>query len=553
MGSLGRVWSLLICCYLAGCQMVQTGPAMDVSSAEQMEQILTQSIQHSDQNNPVDSRPSESISEALLPPLTPIGSDSQQEERFDISVNKLAARDFFLGLVEGTPYNIVVHPEVEGVISLDLKSVTVTQVMQVIRDTFGYDYDYSVTNQLYRVLPTGIRTEIFNINYPNIRRAGASETQVSAGQMTTGDGSDNHFSDDPYLEDVNDSSGVTGLIGTRIRTETQADFWGTLSDTLVAIIGEEGGQRVVVSPQTGIVVVRAFPHELRNVALFLDRSESSLRRQVILEAKILEVQLNDGFQAGINWAAIGSMGGGKSVFASQSGVALNAANNIGGVFSAAFDLSDVSALIELLGTQGTVQVLSSPRISTVNNQKAVIKVGTDEFFVTNLRSQTTTTTTSSIPTVDVELTPFFSGIALDVTPQISENDEIILHIHPTISEVEDQTKTVESPSGALTLPLALSTIRESDSVVRAKNGQVVVIGGLMQKTATDDLSAVPLLGEIPLFGHLFRQKRQQSEKSELVILLKPIIVEDQSWRALIEQSRDNITGLRQEIEPGFFK
>lgn len=557
MRSLGRIWSLLVCFFLASCQAMHTGPAMDVSSAEQMEQILAQSPQSQDssQSPSADSVPPESISDALFPPMTLQGADAAQEARFDISVKKLAVRDFFIGLVEGTPYNIVVHPEVEGTISLDLKDVTVAQVMQVIRSTFGYDYDYSAAGQLYRVLPTGIRTEIFKINYPNVQRTGSSETQVSAGQMTTGDSSDNNSSSDQDsdTDSGDNNSDVRGLIGTRIRTQTRADFWSSLTETLTTIIGAGDGRRVVVSPQTGIVVVRAFSDELRNVASFLDKSELSLRRQVILEAKILEVQLNDGFQAGINWAAIGSMGSGKSVFVSQSSVPLSAPNQIGGVFSAAFDLTDVSALIELLGTQGTVQVLSSPRISTVNNQKAVIKVGTDEFFVTNLKSQTTTTTTASIPTVDVELTPFFSGIALDVTPQISEAGEIILHIHPTISEVEDQTKTVESPSGALILPLALSTIRESDSVVRARDGQVVVIGGLMQNTATDDVSASPGLSNIPLLGHLFRQKRQVSKKSELVILLKPIIADDQSWQTSIEQSRESITRLRKEIEPGLFK
>lgn len=557
MRSLGRIWSLLICFFLTSCQTVQTGPAMDVSSAEQMEQILTQSHQShsSGQSHSAASVAPENISDALFPPLTLAGGEAAQDAPFDISVKNLAVRDFFIGLVEGTPYNIVVHPEVEGTISLDLKDVTVAQVMQVIRSTFGYDYDYSAAGRLYRVLPTGIRTEIFKINYPNVQRTGSSETQVSAGQMTTGDRSDNNSSDDQGTDtdSGNNDSDVRGLIGTRIRTQTQADFWNSLTDTLTTIIGTGDGRRVVVSPQTGIMVVRAFSDELRNVTSFLDKSELSLRRQVILEAKILEVQLNDGFQAGINWAAIGSMGSGKSVFVSQSSVPLSAPNQIGGVFSAAFDLTDVSALIELLGTQGTVQVLSSPRISTVNNQKAVIKVGTDEFFVTNLKSQTTTTTTASIPTVDVELTPFFSGIALDVTPQISDTGEIILHIHPTISEVEDQTKTVESPSGALILPLALSTIRESDSVVRARDGQVVVIGGLMQNNATDDVSAAPGLSNIPLLGHLFRQKRQVSKKSELVILLKPIIADDQSWQASIEQSRESITGLRKEIEPGLFK
>jgi len=186
-------------------------------------------------------------------------------------------------------------------------------------------------------------------------------------------------------------------------------------------------------------------------------------------------------------------------------------------------------LVEMLASQGNVQVLSSPHISTVNNQKAVIKVGQDEFFVTGVSTTNTIIGTNTLPSQDVTLTPFFSGITLDVTPEISKDETVVLHIHPSVSKVTEQTKVIglgtsaEGDPNNLTLPLAFSTIRESDSIVRAKNGQVVVIGGLMQNAMQETIVATPWISKIPFFGALFRRTDQKSIKSELVILLRPII------------------------------
>ena len=188
--------------------------------------------------------------------------------------------------------------------------------------------------------------------------------------------------------------------------------------------------------------------------------------------------------------------------------------NIGGLFGLAFQTSNFAALIEFLETQGNVQVLSSPRIATLNNQKAVLKVGTDEFFVTNVTT-TTTTGTSTTTTPSVTLQPFFSGIALDVTPQIDENNNITLHIHPSVSKVTTVNKVVDLGSaGSINLPLASSNISETDSIVRAQDGQIVAIGGLMKQTTSDDRSQVPGAGDIPVLGSLFRKPvARQSSKS----------------------------------------
>ncbi|MDO8813031.1 MAG: hypothetical protein Q7J38_13530 [Gallionella sp.] len=207
----------------------------------------------------------------------------------------------------------------------------------------------------------------------------------------------------------------------------------------------------------------------------------------------------------------------------------------------AFQTNNFAALLSFLESQGNVHVLSSPRIATLNNQKAVLKVGTDEFFVTNV-STTTTTGTATTSTPSVTLQPFFSGIALDVTPRIDQNNEIILHIHPSVSLVSTVNKTVDvgGVGGVLNLPLASSSVSETDSIVRARDGQIVAIGGLMRQATFDDQSGLPGLSKSPLFG----QTNKRNEKRELVILLKPTVVDsDKDWSDDITHSRDRFNGM----------
>ena len=513
-------------------------------------------------------QPADEVTRGLLPPISldvQQDRDPAAEPRFDIKVNRVEAREFFVGLVEGTPYNIVVHPDVTGRLSLDLKNVTVPEVMQTVRNVYGYYFERSRTG--FEVFPNTIRSRLFKVDYLTVSRSGQSRIRVSAGQVTevVGEG---RREGEAGQQDRRAGSAATS----NIETSSDSNFWAELRAALQAIVGTEDGRSVVVNPHAGAVLVRAMPDELKAVDNFLSAVQGTVERQVILEAKILEVQLSKGYQSGINWAGLherandrlllGQIGGGN-IFNGNSSIAGNsgvldpgnlsqvegtATSAFGGVFTAALSIgSDFTAFIELLETQGQVHVLSSPRVSTVNNQKAVIKVGSDEFFVTDLRSSTNVTTGALSTQNNVELTPFFSGVALDVFPQVSEAGYITLHIHPTVSEVREQIKNVSvSSTDAISLPLAVSTIRESDTVVRARSGQVVVIGGLMQNTTEDEVAGVPLLGDLPLIGGLFRHTRQVERKSELVILLRPVVVEgDQQWADALRSSRRAI----QELAP----
>jgi MSHA biogenesis protein MshL len=198
-----------------------------------------------------------------------------------------------------------------------------------------------------------------------------------------------------------------------------------------------------------------------------------------------------------------------------------------GFYGLAFQSANFAALLNFLQTQGDVQVLSSPRIATLNNQKAVLKVGSDELYVTGISTSTTSTTSGSVSTPSVTLQPFFSGIALDVTPQIDDAGNVMLHVHPSISTVSEKTKNVDLGSlGAYRLPLAASTVNETDSIVRVKDGQIVAIGGLMKQETRDERTGVPGVSSLPVVGGLFRQTQTVTAKRELVILLKPSVIHE---------------------------
>lgn len=543
------------------------------------------------------------VGAALLPPLRiemPMAGGKLLEQRFDLIVSNAPASQVFMGIVDGTRYSMVVHPDITGSISVNLKDVTVLEALQAIREIFGYEY--KVDGSRIYIQSLGMQTRIFKVNYLIGRRSGSSDTRVQSGSVSSGSSSSSGG--------AGAASATSRQDGSTINTTTHNDFWAELEDSVRTVIGCksttpsgnagagnvqvlasgrgvegcEGGRSVILSPQSGMVVVRAEPAQLRDVSDFLKASQLSVERQVIIEAKIIEVELSDGYQAGVNWAGIANLGrtsvalgrssngfvansgantgvqlttslpdsdGNLRLNSTLDGIAVNPLlAAAGGVFGFAIANQNFASLLEFLQTQGNVQVLSSPRIATLNNQKAVLKVGTDEYFVTNVTAgtQATATIAGTAPTVEVQ--PFFSGIALDVTPQIDENNNITLHVHPTVSKVTTNNLRVNlgAQGGEITLPLASSAISETDSIVRAQDGQIVAIGGLMKQTMGESRSQIPGMGDAPLLGSLFRQTGQSSVKKELVILLKPTVIQDDSsWQQDIQESQSRI----QKMNRGF--
>jgi MSHA biogenesis protein MshL len=548
----------------------------------------------------------EAVEQALLPPLRmemPSAAGRPIDPRFDLAVTNAPATQVFMSIASGTRYSMLVHPEVSGTITVSLKDVTIQEALESIRELYGYEYRIDGTRIF--VQPAGLQTRVFQVNYLTAFRGGRTDVRVQSGAVT-----------DAGPAPAAGAAGAAGgaapgaapgapggvsrsLESSRVTTEQQSDFWVDLRVAIESLVGivrtrapmitggrvsygeidqraSAQGRSVVVTPQSGVVLVRAMPAELRAVEQFLRATRLSVERQVMLEAKIVEVTLAEGYQAGINWAAFRNSGpdvavgqlsssdnpatattlgtrgqpltsGGvsadtaaRTLGATASALGLASGNPAGAVFGLALQTSNFAALLSFLEAHGSTQVLSSPRIATLNNQKAVLKVGTDEFFVTNVTTTSTATATATTQAPTVTVQPFFSGIVLDVTPQIDDANNIILHVHPSISEVTESVRTVNLGAilPEIRLPLAKSTVSESDTIVRVQDGNIVAIGGLMSVDLRDSR------GGLPGVVDALRNTNRGVRKKELVILLKPTIIQsDRNWEQDLRETRGRFEAL----------
>ncbi|SDI19339.1 pilus (MSHA type) biogenesis protein MshL [Propionivibrio dicarboxylicus] len=525
----------------------------------------------------------DALSQAMMPPMQlelPVTAQSI-EPHFDLAVNNAPAAQVFMALVSGTRYSMLVGPEVSGNVTVNLKSVTVREALETLRELYGYEFKFQGT-RIY-IQPNTIQTRIFQINYLSGRRLGQSDLRVSSSSISntpaTGAGAaGTAAAATGYAPTTTGATGnQAGMLGnavapsSRITTSSDNDFWKELNLGLTAIVGNEGGRAVIITPASGVVLVKGYPADLRAVENYLRATQVIVERQVMLEAKILDVQLNDEFQSGVNWSAFGGSGNRYAYGAAQAGTTLNsttssssssgvsssvasvipgaagivsAASTGAGLYGLAFQSANFAALLNFLESQGSVQVLSSPRIASINNQKAVLKVGSDEFYVTNVSSTTTTSSTSNVTTPSITLQPFFSGIALDITPQIDEDNNIILHVHPSISTVSEKQKTIDLGSmGTFTLPLASSSVNETDSIVRVQDANIVAIGGLMKQEQSSGAAGLPgTTGSAA--GALFGTRSSVLKKRELVILIKPTIIRnDSSWKDDLSETQDRLRQL----------
>ncbi|MEO5331067.1 MAG: pilus (MSHA type) biogenesis protein MshL [Magnetococcus sp. YQC-5] len=577
-----------------------------------------------------------------------VPAEERNEPTLDISVEKVSPGPFFNALTEKSKYNIVIHPDVTGEISLHMNAVTVPKIIDAACKVYGFRCEKD-GNQ-YFIFPATMQTMQFNVNYLPMRRVGTTHTKVSGGQTTNSNTTQAQTTG--TAQTTNNNSGTTNA-GSDLVTTQESNYWYELTYSLCNMLGlqvktsfknnsttgtSSGSsssttsgtsstgtngvtdsvpddsnilgcvensstntqtttnlsaainlsgtapkpgllndtmnlRRVVVTPQTGRIMIRAYYPELQDIKQFIENQKNSLERQVILEAKIIEVQLSDGYQSGINWSALQKVGGGTTTFGMLGGGSLMGMNSnplftnntnpmisassgtmdtFGGAFTLGARIDGFSSLIDLLETQGEVHVLSSPRVSTLNNQKAIIRVGQDEMFFTNLvPSIASFNNAGGTSTSQVIYTPtfstFFSGIALDVTPQIDENGMIMLHIHPSVSEVSNDQKELTIGSTSNKYPMALNRVRETDSMVRAHDKEVVVIGGLMKNAWSDNDAGLPGLDGIPILGRLFSNQQKSWKKTELIILLRPIIADDPSvWRQQMQDSRDRLQKMQKQ-------
>lgn len=542
-----RSAGLLAVAVLAGCAADRPMRTPDVNAAIQAE--MAAATPPAAVGKAVPAAVTESLAEPVAAPAP--------EPRIDLLINNAQVRDVFLAIVADTRYSMLMHPDVKGSLSVTLRGVTVKEALDAIRDVYGYDY--KMEGRRITVFPPTLQTRVFTVNYPNSQRVGVSDLRVSSGGSG---GSSSGGGSAPAAG----STGSTQQQSSSVSTSSRTDFWGEMANAVRTMLGTGEGRSVITSPHAGIIMVRAMPDELRQVEKFLKAAQVAVERQVMLEAKIISVELRDGYQSGVNWAALGTgvdgsaaigvLGAGTSNTAFPTGA--NVVNDVvsmpsaaagGGLFGLALAASQFQAVLGFLETQGDVQTLSSPRVATLNNQKAVLKVGTDELYVTNISGGTASNTTSTssgssttMPTVT--LTPFFSGISLDVTPQVDEGSTITLHIHPSVTTVTEKSKQIDLGTvGNYKLPLASSSVNETDTLVRIPDGSIVAIGGLMQMESSRSNSGMPGTTD-KAFSWLFGNKVATGRKREVIVLLKPTIIRNATdWEAQTTRARAAINAM----------
>jgi MSHA biogenesis protein MshL len=459
-----------------------------------------------------------------------------ESKLFSLSVRDMPLEDVLLALAQEANLNLIIDRGVsrDELVSIEFSNIPLQVALGKLMEV--YDYYYTIEKGVLKI--EAFEERVFHVNYPLVVTKPESTTggdvlgsSGSSGSSGSGGGS----GDSETIAAA--SSGISGefTVSTTIEDEDKLDIWKQIEEAL-----EPGktGERGLLSPDGMVrinrmgstIIVKDHPSNILSVASFLQNIEEALKRQVIIEAKIVEVVLDKSHQFGINWDHL------RLPF-NTTGTSINSSVNLGDLASTGLSMRFVDLFGEDIGTivlhalasNGEVNILSSPRLNVINNQSAFINVGRVvpflDFKVGQSTQQTTTGDTTTIDSVPV-ISRFNEGVTLGITPQIDENGSTVLHIVPIVTE-QTGTKSIEVPSSSVTSVIAdipIISVRTTDTVVRVQDQRTIVIGGLISESTDDAISKVPYLGEIPLINWAFSHQERSTQKRELVILLTTTVV-----------------------------
>jgi MSHA biogenesis protein MshL len=497
------------------------------------------------------------------PPKSEEFPKPKESSLFSISVRDADVRDVFLLLSKDSGVNIIADTDVSGKISIDFSNLDLKSALYAITRQLGYTF--RMDKGFIRVSKPILETRTFALNYiTGSRTSNSSMYAAISGAGTTGTYMGGTTSNiNLNLTPTGTTTQSSQLTGSNIyqgnvnvTTSGTSNFWKEIRKGLEVMIfgdskggsdseggfsrGEPNGKKLVINDLAGIVYVTDYSDNMERIEDFLKDIERSVKKQVMIQAHIVEVSLDDNYSFGINWNLITGSGTG------DSGELLNFSQALvptpeSKIFQINLSNKHIDALLDAIEEQGQVNVLSSPKVTTMNNQKAVIKLTTKEVsWVTNsyFNADGTVLLSYTNPQIDEV------GLFLDVTPQIDDNGTITMQIHPSVSE---KIKDSISPDGKSTKPVI--DVREVDSIIKVKNGQTIVIAGLITDKISDRTRRVPILGDIPLFGNIFRQTVQDKSKSELVIFLTPFILNDKSIEEIRKIHEDRVWNAGRDFEP----
>jgi MSHA biogenesis protein MshL len=540
--------------------------------------------------------PAEDMIDEEIPELPSIEIKTPQQEyeskHYDFDLQSGNITEVLRALVKGTDIGLVIDPGISStqIPIMDLKNATLKEILSYILPPLNLEYRWEGKN--LHVFRAPLVTRYFNLNYLSSTRKGKRQVSFSTrsgGSTGSGGGG---VSGGSVTSGGTMGGGGTGGAGAsgqnqstnEITTEYENSIWNTFIDSLkVLVFGalriETGGQsssgggdsrekiksfayadpsgkQLLISPETGIVVVTAFEDEVNKVSEFIEKYEGSSQRQVWIEAKILEVNLNKAYQMGIDWGAVtdtkyyyGILNSKRTLYRpgiqfTPGDVETQAVSESGsGAFQFAVSNDLIDVMLDAIARQGNLKVLASPRLSTLNNEKAVIRVVREEAFF-NLQTQISQGIGGNVsaPTINVQVVPI--GIVMDILPQISEDGDILLSVNPDISELLEIRRF--EVSGALATQPVIDR-RSIDTTAKLKDHQTLVIAGIIKERKNEILKGVPLFYKLPLVGNLFRRTEQELVRTELVIFITPSVHAGKTAEQLTEAEKERI---KNAIIPG---
>jgi MSHA biogenesis protein MshL len=425
----------------------------------------------------------------------------------------ISIRELLLLLVHDTPLSVVLDPDIDGTFSGDLKNVTRQQAFGLVLEPHGFVASFE--DHVVRVRREQLQTRLFNINYVATRRSGTRGTGLSGtfGQGAYGYGGTGAMAGGVAVGGYGGGyyGGNGGIGGSQasVSGTDSGDVFEELHAGIETLLSDAG--RLNIDRKAGLIQVTDYPARLDKIAVYVEAYETRALRQVRIVAKILEVELREDFSAGIDWSLLLEKAG-DAVAVTQR----LAPTRGSGAFTIGVNINDFKGLLDAFAGQGRVNVMASPWVTAMNNEPAVMRVGTqDVYFVTT--SQVDASSGQILQTVVTPQT-INEGVTLSVTPQITADGVINMSIMPSITE---RTGTATSRLGD---QVPIVSVRETDTLVRVREGETIVIAGLMQDRTSADTSKVPVLGDIPLVGGLFRREERTKRKTDLVILLTPTIM-----------------------------
>jgi MSHA type pilus biogenesis protein MshL len=423
-------------------------------------------------------------------------------------------KDILLLLVRDTRLSVIPDPSLDQTFLGDLKNVTIREALDLILEPLGLDY--SIRGEVIRVFPRELETRFYSIDYVITQRSGSRSIAGTTGASGSNLGLGGAGLQSSLVAGAAGAAGIGGVGAGAASGGSTSQVSGTDSPNLYTDLGEgvkallSGDGRMNLDRTAALLHVTDRPSRLARVEQYLEAVMLRVTRQVQIEAKVIEVELRDEFSAGINWQAV--LGG----LTNNATATQTLAPATTGGFTLALNVGDFSALLNAFAAQGKVNVLSSPRITAMNNEPAVMRIGTQDVFFTT----TTQIDSQSGQIVQSTVTPqsLTEGVVLSVTPQISADGIIHMNINPSITE---RTGVATSRLGD---QVPIISVRETDTLVRVRQGETIVIAGLMQDRASIDTAKVPVIGDVPVVGHLFKRTEKSRRKTDLVILLTPTVM-----------------------------